>query len=206
MNDQHAPADATLGTTLLVLARRAIGAEFPGVDVPELPPLSDVACLEQAGACFVTLTLEGALRGCIGSLSPYRPLAEDVAANARGAAFRDPRFPPLGQGEFPQVRIEVSLLEPPTPLPAPTRAAALAALVPGRDGLILQGGPGGQRRATFLPQVWAQLPDPEEFLGHLLMKAGLPRDYWGPDLHLSTYRVAHWQEAPPPGLSPGFRP
>jgi AmmeMemoRadiSam system protein A len=176
-----------LGSGLLHLARNAIGEKFglPAQPVAERPEW------RQSAATFVTLTQKGQLRGCIGSLTAHRPLAEDVVANAHAAAFNDPRFPPLTAAELPGVRLEISLLTPAVPLPCRDEADALAQLRPHVDGLILTA---GRRRATFLPQVWEQLPDPADFLAQLKRKAGLAADYWGVDVRLERYTVSHWQE------------
>jgi len=180
-------ADA-LGTSLLCLARNAIGHRF------SLPP-SPVAELSEhhlPGATFVTLTQHGELRGCIGSLEAHCPLAEDVSENALAAAFRDPRFAPLLAGEFEHTRIEVSLLTPATPLQFSDEHDALRQLRPGLDGIVLQH---GSRRATFLPQVWESLPTPKQFLRQLKHKAGLPEDFWDAEIALFRYGVRKWKEA-----------
>ncbi|HSG23563.1 MAG TPA: AmmeMemoRadiSam system protein A [Azonexus sp.] len=179
-----------LGTTLLQLARNAIASRFglpvnPAVDLPEL---------QKMGATFVTLTQNGELRGCIGSLEARRSLLADVQENARNAAFRDPRFDPLSKEELPITRIEVSLLTPAEPMSFSSEADALAQLRPEIDGIIFTA---GHHRSTFLPQVWEQLPEPAEFMAHLKQKAGLPVDYWGPDVRLERYTVKKWKEAAP---------
>ena len=176
-----------LGATLLTLARSAIAQRF-GADT-SVPASIPELCAP--GATFVTLTQQERLRGCIGSLEAWRPLAEDVRENALSAAFRDPRFPPLCADELPQTRIEVSLLSAAEAMHFTSEADALAQLQPGIDGLILEC---AGRRATFLPQVWEQLPEPRQFLSHLKQKAGLPGDFWDPDLRLSRYRVRKWKE------------
>lgn len=178
------------GTSLLRLARNTIGERFglPSKPIVESPEWQGKA------ATFVTLTQHGDLRGCIGSLEAWRPLAEDVRANALAAAFRDPRFPPLAAEELAHTRIEVSLLTPAEALPCRDEADALAQLRPHIDGIILSA---GRHRATFLPQVWEQLPEPAAFLAQLKRKAGLPADYWGPELHLERYTVKKWQELAP---------
>lgn len=171
---------------LLELARRSIrcgldhGAPL-AVDLTQLPP-----ALTARRATFVTLEKLGRLRGCIGMLEATRPLAEDIAQNAYAAAFRDPRFPPLERGEFESLDIHLSLLTPPEPLNAASEAELLALLRPGTDGLILED---RGRRATFLPSVWEQLPDPSEFLAHLKRKAGWPADWWSPTLKAYRYRA-----------------
>jgi AmmeMemoRadiSam system protein A len=179
--------DTDKGKTLLHLARAAIAGEL-GFKSHELPRID---WLEEPGATFVTLTLQGQLRGCIGSLEGYRPLIEDVQSNAVASAFRDPRFPPLSKEEFADVVIEVSLLSKPELIRHKSEEEALAQLTPGRDGVIIEL---GKQRATYLPQVWAQLPDPHEFIAHLKQKAGLPEDLWSDDIKLSHYTVQKWQE------------
>ena len=151
----------------------------------------DVAWLDRPGAVFVTLTRDGALRGCIGSLAAHRALRADVLANAEAAALRDPRFAPLTADDWPQVRVEVSLLTAPQLMVVRDEADALAQLRPHEDGVILEA---GTHRATFLPQVWEQIAEPRAFLAALRQKAGLASGYWGPDLRLSRYRVAKFSE------------
>ncbi|HLP97393.1 MAG TPA: AmmeMemoRadiSam system protein A [Sideroxyarcus sp.] len=179
--------DIDKGTMLLHLARAAIGQEF-GFHSHELPR---TAWLEEPGATFVTLTLHGQLRGCIGSLEAHRPLIDDVRHNAVAAAFRDPRFAPLSKEEFADVVIEVSLLSAAEPIEFYSEADALAQLRPGQDGVILEY---GRYRATYLPQVWAQLPEPKTLIAHLKEKAGLPQDFWSADLKLSHYTVQKFSE------------
>jgi AmmeMemoRadiSam system protein B/AmmeMemoRadiSam system protein A len=176
------------GEMLLAAARGAVGerlGEKPAAI--ELQPW----LLEQ-GASFVTLTLNGDLRGCIGSLQAHRPLLEDVRRNAIAAAFHDPRFLPLNNHEFARVRIEVSELGAAEPLAFESEAHALTLLRPHRDGLVLEYGP---HRSTFLPQVWETLARPDEFLAQLKRKAGLPADFWHEDIKLSRYGVTQWKEA-----------
>ena len=178
------------GETLLAVARNAIATRLgePGVSHADHPWLHDPA------ATFVTLTQEGALRGCIGSLEPHRTLLEDVSANAVAAATRDTRFSPLQASELGRTRIEVSLLSATQPIAFDSEAHALELLRPGEDGLVLQY---GQQRGTFLPQVWEQLPQARDFLTALKHKAGLPADFWDADMQLSRYTVQKWKEAEP---------
>jgi uncharacterized protein len=176
--------------TLLKLARESIRRHLDGD--PSLPrPEIDAPVLDELRASFVTLKLDDALRGCIGVLEPQRPLSLDVAHNARAAAFRDPRFPPLGRAEFDPLHIEISVLSPPEPFPVENRAGLVAGLRPGRDGLILVE---GTRRATFLPAVWESLPRPDDFLGQLLLKAGLPPDHWSDRLRFARYTTESFAE------------
>jgi AmmeMemoRadiSam system protein A len=142
--------------------------------------------LREPGASFVTLRLEGELRGCIGSIDARRPLGEDVARNAHAAAYRDPRFPPVSAAELPLLQVEVSVLSPREPLPAGSEGEALERLRPGVDGVALEY---GGASATFLPQVWESLPQPAAFLEALRHKAGLPGHFWHPDVRLSRYTV-----------------
>lgn len=180
--------DLPNGRELTSLARAAIVATLDGTPPP---PDAGTPAWAAPAATFVTLTRDGALRGCIGSLVAHRSLHDDVVANATNAAFRDPRFRPLRRDEVERIHIEVSVLSPATPLQAATRADAIAALRPGTDGVILEAGP---CRATYLPQVWAQLPDPADFLAHLFLKAGLPEDHWGNEVKLSRYTVTAFEE------------
>jgi uncharacterized protein len=177
-----------LGRALLVRARNAIAAELGLATEPEL----DSDELNAPGAVFVTLTQKGELRGCIGSLEAWRPLDADVRANAKAAAFNDPRFPPLRATELPATRVEVSLLTPATPIRFVSEEDALSQLRPGLDGVILEC---GSHRGTFLPQVWDSLPERHLFLDHLKRKAGLPPNYWVPGIKLSRYEVRKWKEA-----------
>lgn len=167
---------------------------------------ADAAWLDAPGASFVTLTSGrapgGALRGCIGSLEARRPLREDVEANAVAAALHDPRFAPLSARELDDTVVEVSVVSAPAALPVADEAELLARLRPGVDGVVLSA---CGRRATFLPQVWEQLPDPADFLARLRRKAGLPADYWGRDVVVETYTVTAWQEAAPGVVPDGPR-
>jgi AmmeMemoRadiSam system protein A len=175
---------------LLQIARQAIEAALRGR--PPVPPKELPAHLVEPGASFVTLTINGQLRGCIGALTAYRPLVEDVQGNAVAAALEDPRFPPLTTAELPRVRVELSILSPAEPLDYEGPEDLLRKLQPGVDGVVLER---GWNRATFLPQVWEQLPDKEQFLGHLSRKAGLPVNGWRlPDVKVKTYHVEKFTE------------
>lgn len=184
------PTGNDLGETLLRLARNAIAGHFGQAVTTNV----DMPALHETGATFVTLTQRGELRGCIGSLQAHRPLIDDIRHNALGAALRDPRFKPLGVEELADTRIEVSLLTTPEKMHFRSEADALAQLRPHIDGIILSA---GNRRATFLPQVWEQLPAPADFMAHLKQKAGLPADYWADDLRLERYGVQKWKEPSP---------
>lgn len=178
---------ADTGLILIRLARTAIARELGR----EQPPPEDAPWQHEPGATFVTLMQSERLRGCIGSLRAHRPLAQDVAANAVAAAFRDPRFPPLRAEEFAATDIEVSLLSALQPLEVRNEAHALEQLEPGVHGLVFQY---GHHQSTFLPQVWEQFDEPQEFLAHLKYKAGLPPDFWDPQVKLQRYTVSKWRE------------
>ena len=141
---------------------------------------------------FVTLTMDGALRGCIGHIIPQESLIEGVRENAINAAFRDPRFRPLSRQEWEKTKIEVSILTEPKSLAYADGEDLLKKLRPGVDGVILKK---GYRQATFLPQVWDQLPDKKEFLTHLCLKAGLDGHAWKKDkLEVLVYQVQAFHE------------
>jgi AmmeMemoRadiSam system protein A len=170
---------------LLALARGAVAAAVGAARFAPAP-WSRGSRLAEPGASFVTLTVAGELRGCVGTLEPHRALAEDVIDNARAAALRDPRFPPLAARELAGLDLHLSILGPPRALAAADERALLAALRPGIDGLVVEE---GDRRATFLPAVWEKLPEPREFLAQLRRKAGLPPGYWSPTLIFRRYEV-----------------
>ena len=161
--------------------------------------------LRQPRACFVTLEIDTALRGCIGSLQAARPLVEDVAENAHAAAFSDPRFPPLSRSEYPKLHLDISVLQPAEAMEVLDEADLLRQLRPGVDGLILQE---GLARATFLPSVWEQLPAPADFLAHLKMKAGLSSRYWSNSIRFSRYTTESFgclvKELPSEGQGDGL--
>ena len=184
---ESAQPDEEKGSTLLKLARAEIAQQFG-----QARDLSaDAPWLLEHGACFVTLTRQGELRGCIGTLEAHRPLGVDVRENAVAAAFRDPRFTPLTLVELDDIRVEVSLLSPTEVLVVVSEEHALAALRPNVDGVVFEY---RHYRSTFLPQVWEQLPEPSEFMAHLKRKAGLPMDFWAEGVRLSRYTVSKWRE------------
>ena len=180
--------DRDLGAALIATARGAIDAAF-GRPEPRVRPH---AALDRPGATFVTLKQGGELRGCIGSLEAHRLLAIDVRRNALAAAFNDPRFAPLVAPELAVTTVEVSLLSPASRVEVADEEDLLARLEPGVDGIVLEL---GRRRATFLPQVWESLPDPRDFIGALKRKAGMPASFWSPEMRVSRYTVARWQQA-----------
>jgi hypothetical protein len=174
---------------LLRLARRAIAHQLGGPPVVE----PEGAWFHEPAATFVTITRFGDLHGCIGSIEPARALWKDIVHNAVAAAFYDPRSRPLRSDELGDIRIEVSLLSPLSPMAFGNEADALSQIRPHEDGIVLVV---GRRRATFLPQVWAKLPDRREFMEHLKMKAGLPPGYWSDSVELYRYSLEKWSEEP----------
>jgi AmmeMemoRadiSam system protein A len=179
------------GRRLLKLARQTIGHRLGQVESIDRSGLDDSE-LQRPLACFVTLKIEGRLRGCIGNLEATGPLLEALERNALQAAFHDHRFSQLSVDEFDRVRLDISILSRPEPLDYQNGDELLKLLQPGIDGIILQQ---GRARATFLPQVWEQLPEPQVFLEHLCLKAGLGRAAWR-DRHpdIARYQVQSFSE------------
>jgi AmmeMemoRadiSam system protein A len=159
-------------------------AQTAGEGPPTLAAVSPA--LSPWRATFVTLTENERLRGCIGSLEPCQPLIEDALANTAQAAFADPRFPPLKESELTGLRLDVSILSHPRPIPAGSESDLAAALEPDRDGLILSV---GKRRALFLPSVWRHLPDARAFVRNLMAKAGFESNRWPEGLQARRFRV-----------------
>lgn len=182
---------SSLGARLLRLARETIGFRLGTTELIDQSGL-DGDLLQNANGTFVTIKKEGKLRGCIGNLEPSGTILESVSRNALSAAFNDYRFSPLRVDEFPEITIDISILALPAKLPYQNGNELLDKLQPGIDGVILQS---KKARATFLPQVWEQLPDPVQFLEHLCIKAGLSRSAWR-DLHpdIWIYQVQCFEE------------
>jgi AmmeMemoRadiSam system protein A len=183
-DDNQSRISLALRQRLLQTAREAVLHPFGNnenynIDLSRFPQ-----ALKEEGASFVTLKINEQLRGCIGSLSAHRPLVTDVAHNAQAAAFKDPRFKPLNLSEYQQVDFHISVLSPPELLEVDSRADLLSRLRPGIDGLIIDE---GGKRATYLPSVWAQLPDPESFVAELRRKAGLRPDAWAANTTIHRY-------------------
>jgi len=176
---------------LLEIARRSIESGLAGDNALQLGNESSSGSLSIGLSSFVTLTRSGTLRGCVGSLEPSGPLAQSVADSAFKAAFRDSRFAPLEAGEFEGLRIEISVLSQLEPLAVTNRADLMNRLRPGEDGLLLQD---GNYRATFLPKMWGMFSNPEKFLDRLLVKAGLPGDYWSETISFKRYRALSFEE------------
>ena len=184
------------GRLLIRLARHTIlkklGADTSLQDFSTLEPTLQADSFQKHYGTFVTLKIRGRLRGCIGNLTAAESVLEGIQRNAVNAAFHDPRFSALTPDELDQTRIEVSILTEPQPLRYRDGPDLLRKLRAHVDGVIIRS---GHRSATFLPQVWEQLPRPEDFLTHLCLKAGLPSDFWqGSELEVSTYQVQYFEE------------
>lgn len=177
---------------LLDLARRALASAATNGQPPEAKAPEAFTKLSENRACFVTLTKGGALRGCIGHIVPQMALSQAVIENARNAALRDQRFPPVQAEEVGRIKIEISVLTKPQPLAFTSPEDLLAKLRPFEDGVLLQI---GERGATFLPQVWAQIPRKAEFLSQLSLKAGCAPAAWrGKETTVSIYHVECFEE------------
>jgi AmmeMemoRadiSam system protein A len=174
----------TIDATLLDIAEASIrhgldrGTPLP-IDLAAYP-----AALAEHAAMFVTLHNAGALRGCIGSARAWRPLANDVAINAFGAAFEDPRFDPVSWDEVDALDIDISILGPASPIRVSSEVELIAALRPGRDGVILTE---GTRRGLFLPAVWENVKDAQDFIAHLKDKAGIGK--WSPRVRAERFET-----------------
>jgi AmmeMemoRadiSam system protein A len=191
MNDRSKLSEEE-GKALLKAARRAIQGVLQEKKEDDKEGEAISPQFSEKRGTFVTLTIDGRLRGCIGHLTPQESLIEGVKMNAIQAAFQDPRFKPLSRDEFDKVSVEVSILTEPRPLLYSDGADLKNKLRPGIDGVIIKK---GYRQATFLPQVWGQLPDTESFLTHLCMKAGLDGDAWkDEELQVLIYQVQAFEE------------
>jgi AmmeMemoRadiSam system protein A len=178
--------------TLLRLARNAMECGVKGEKMPPLDATSLSKTLLEQGASFVTLTVRGQLRGCIGALEAYQPLVDDVREHAIAAALEDPRFPPVSERELNGISLEVSRLTRPIPLKYKDADDLLSKLRPHVDGVILKD---GFRRATFLPQVWEKIPERTEFLENLCNKMGARSDLWCiKHLDVLVYQVEEFHE------------
>ena len=170
---------------LLEIARESVRHAVLGTPETEY----DEPWLWEPGATFVTLRLRGQLRGCLGTLRANEPLVWDLRHNARAVTSQDPRFPPLSAEELAESRVEVSLLSPLEEIPCEAEDDALRELSRGRDGWFLSY---RSCSGTFLPQVWESLSQPRQFLRRLKEKAGLPLDFWDPEIRLWRYTVSKW--------------
>lgn len=177
---------------LLGIAREALNKAanyepLPKIDLSNLPD-----SLKEDGASFVTLTINERLRGCIGALEAYQPLAKDVQEHAVAAGMQDFRFPNVQPGELTSINIEISILTPKSPVSYTDAQDLLTRIRPGIDGVVLQD---GFRKATFLPQVWEKIPDPNQFLSQLCLKMGAPGDLWRKKpITVYTYQVEEFRE------------
>lgn len=176
---------------LLRLARSVITSKLIKTEKIERPDDLSPEMIEKRG-CFVTLEKNGMLRGCIGSIEPVKPMIECIEANAVNAAFRDPRFPSVTQDELPEIDLEISILTQPVELRYSDADDLLDKLRPRVHGVIISK---GFQSATFLPQVWQQLPDKVIFLEHLCQKAGMHKNAWKEgNLRVQVYEVSHFSE------------
>jgi AmmeMemoRadiSam system protein A len=189
MDQNLSDADRKL---LLEIARQAIQTVADRQRLLRLAVDEYSSGLQQDGASFVTLTISEQLRGCIGTLEAYQPLVLDVQEHAAAAASEDYRFPPVRPEEVPLLQIEISRLTPTQPLPYENWMDLINKLRPGLDGVLIRD---GVRRATFLPQVWEKVPDPQEFMSHLCIKMGAPSDHWRMHkMDVYTYQVEEFKE------------
>lgn len=170
---------------LLKIARDSIEYGLMRGDALRVNPKDYPNELQEIRATFVTLEINGQLRGCIGMLEAFQPLVVDIANNAFLAAFRDPRFAPVSAAETFNLEIHLSILSPSEPIIFESEDDLIRKLRPFKDGLIMEE---GGLRGTFLPSVWDSLPEPRQFLEHLKLKTGLPRHYWSDTLQVRRYR------------------
>lgn len=183
----HQTADILPGSAraeLMRVARATLASYLSKGRMPEIRTASFAPALQTHAAAFVTLTQNGRLRGCIGSLKAHQPLVRDVADNAVKAASRDPRFPQLTAEELAGVTLKVAVLSPAQRLACASQSELETVLVPGRDGLILSD---AGRRGTFLPMVWDEIDRPRNFVQALKRKAGLPPDHWSDTLRIERF-------------------
>jgi AmmeMemoRadiSam system protein A len=180
------------GAYLLSVARQTVEEKLMGKKEEGKRETIQSPKFHEKRGTFVTLTKDGALRGCIGHIIPQESMIDGIRENAINAAFRDPRFNPISETEWTRVQLEISILTDPSPLDYTDAVDLLNKLRPGIDGLIIKK---GFNQATFLPQVWEQLPDKKEFLSRLCLKAGLDMDAWKNDkLEVLVYQVQAFEE------------
>ncbi len=183
--------DADGQQALLAVAREALYAGQQSGMPLQVDTGRYASELAVPGAVFVTLTRDGALRGCVGSLEARAPLVQAVATAAHNAAYRDRRFAALAGEEIVTLEIEISLLSEMMPMTVNNRAELLEQLMPGDDGLLIED---RGMRATFLPKVWEKIPQAEEFVSQLMRKAGLPAGYWSSSICCSRYHCLTFAE------------
>lgn len=178
---------------LLKIAREAISCAVRGQPLESIDPEEYSAILQEHGASFVTLSKNQKLRGCIGAIEAYQPFILDVQEHAVAAALEDYRFPPVKIEEIQQIEIEISRLTPMRELDYSTYEDLISKLRVNVDGALIKT---NGRRATFLPQVWEKVPDPEQFLSQLCMKMGAAPDLWKTQkIQVFTYQVESFKEA-----------
>ena len=176
---------------LLILARSTIEAKL-NKNLKVVRPKELTPALTEKRGCFVTIHKSGNLRGCIGTIEPDTALVAGIEENALNSAFSDPRFPPLSEDELSNIEIEISVLTPPKDLPFTDGEDLKRKLKQGIHGVILSR---GWQRSTFLPQVWQQLPDTEDFLGHLCQKAGMEKTCWmDKETSVKVYEAEYFSE------------
>lgn len=183
--------DAVQRHRLLALARQSIEAGLQDGRRAAFPESAATADFLAPRSTFVTLRIDGALRGCCGSIEPQRALAEDLWRNAWAAAFSDPRFPGLTEDEYRDIDVHVSVLNELAPLQVAAETELLRVLRPDLDGVVLRL---GASQVTFLPAVWKQLADPADFIRHLKFKAGWHADFWSPDIRVWVYAAESFGE------------
>jgi len=184
------------GDALLSIARQTImeslGINGPNINNEKNEDILKDKIFQTNSGTFVTLHLNGQLRGCMGNIMASETIKDGVKRNAINAAFHDPRFPGVKKDELKNIDMEISILTKPVPMDYKDGQDLIDNLRVNIDGVILQK---GRASATFLPQVWEQLPSPEEFLSHLCLKAGLPQDAWNsPGIEILTYQVQYFNE------------
>jgi AmmeMemoRadiSam system protein A len=182
------------GEVLLSIARAVIAKELGidyDLDIKKL--ISDNSRLLEKGAVFVTLNTKSNhnLRGCIGSIIAHRSLIDDLIHNAKSAAFNDPRFHPLSKEEFDNIVIDISLLTPPQEVTYSNVEDLKQKIHPNIDGVIIKD---STHQATFLPQVWKELPTFELFMAHLCQKAGIFGECFNHHPSIYTYQVQEYSE------------
>ena len=195
MSEPNTSITPEQGRALVQLARKTLlekfGLQMNPDQAQRLQKILAAPALQDNSGVFVTLKKHGQLRGCIGTLQAQAPVIENISVYALHAALHDPRFTPLGATELDQISIEISVLTRPQPLDYADTTDLLAKLRPAIDGVTISK---GGASATFLPQVWEQLPQSEEFLSHLCMKAGLSSNAWRDGrLSVETYQVQHFE-------------
>ena len=171
---------------LLDIARESIAAGLKNHRPLKLNKDDYPQHLQQDAATFITLNINHQLRGCIGTLTAYQPLVNDIAEHAFAAAFQDSRFPPVSQQEESLLEIHISILTPAEPVEFLSEEDLINKIQPGIDGLILEH---GAHKGTFLPSVWESLPEPEKFIEHLKLKAGLPKKFWDKNIKIKRYKT-----------------